>query len=324
MSENLTVSEGTSQSATPEASQGVSTGTSAVSEREPLLTPEFLGQLERLRLMSKKVFLGRLKGERRSRKRGVSIEFADYRDYSKGDDLRFLDWNIYGRLDRLFTKLFHEEEDLSIYLLVDSSASMDTGQPSKYTFGRRMAAALAYIGLVGLDRVGLAAAGGDNFYWHRPQRGRGQLHKVIRFLETVPGGGTTHLQAAARQLVIRQSRGGVVVLISDLFDTEGFSEALKALLQGGNDVYILHVLSPQERHPEFAGALRLLDVETDEPVEISVTPELIKSYRNRLLAFCSEIEKTCTKRGAHYLQAVSDADPSLIVCESLKRMGLVT
>lgn len=293
-------------------------------EDEPLLSPAFLSQLERLRLMSRKVFLGRQKGERRSRKRGHSIDFADYREYTKGDDLRFLDWNIYGRLDRLFTKLFHEEEDLSIYILIDSSTSMATGQPSKFLFARRLAAALAYVGLVGLDRVGLAAAGGQRFYWHRPQRGRGQLPKVVRFLETIPGEGTTHLEAAARQLVLRQSRGGIVVLLSDLFDLEGFDAAIKTLLQGGNDLYVVHVLSPQERHPELAGALRLLDVETGEPVEITVTPELVKAYINRLLAFCAQAEQFCTKRGAHYLQAVSDTDAARIVTESFKRMGMMT
>lgn len=293
-----------------------------VREEEPLLTAEFLGQLERLRLMSKKVFLGRLKGERRSRKRGISIEFADYRDYAKGDDLRFLDWNIFGRLDRLFTKLFHEEEDLSVHLLLDTSGSMNTGEPGKFLFAKRLAAALAYVGLVGMDRVGLAAAGGDNFFWHRPQRGRGQLPKVIRFLETLPGEGATHLEAAARQLVIRQSRGGICVLLSDLFDLEGFSGALKTLVQGGNDVYLIHVLSPQERHPDMVGALRLMDVETDEQVEISVTPDLVEAYKRRLLAYCSEIEKECTKRGAHYLQAISDHDVARIIADSLKRMGM--
>ncbi len=311
MSENPTVATAPESTAVPPG-------------QEPLLTPEFISQLERLKLMSKKVFLGRLKGERRSRKRGVSIEFADYRDYAKGDDLRFLDWNIYGRLNRLFTKLFHEEEDLSIYLLVDASGSMNTGDPSKFLFARRMAAALAHIGLVGLDRVAIGAAGGDDFYWHRPQRGRGQLPKVIRFLETLPGVGSTQLEAAAKQLAIRQSRGGIAVLLSDLFDPEGYADALKTLLQGGNDVFVIHVLSPQERRPELMGALRLMDVETDERVELSVTPELVDSYRKRLLAFCTEAEGECTKRGAHYLQAVSDDDVGRVIADSLKRMGMIT
>ncbi|MDP8243828.1 MAG: DUF58 domain-containing protein [Candidatus Hinthialibacter antarcticus] len=288
-----------------------------------LMDASFLKYLEQLALVSRKTFLGRLKGERRSRKRGVSIEFADYRDYSKGDDLRFLDWNIFGRLDRLFTKLFHEEEDLYLYILVDSSKSMDTGDPNKGVFAKRMAAALAYITLAGMDRVCLVGFGKERYRWMQPARGKGSIWRILNFLEELPMDGETTLADGCKRFMMQQKQGGIVILLSDLFDPEGCEDAVKQLLQKQNDVYLLQTLSPQELNPDLVGALRLLDVETNEPVEISVTEELLGVYERRMKAFQADVRDFSLRYGMHYLPLSSDAPVERLLTDAFRRLGLV-
>src|SRR5438105_11105969 len=149
----------------------------------PLLDPDFLARLEQLELVSRKIFLGRMKGERRSKRKGQSVEFADYSNYVVGDDLRFLDWNLYGRLDRLFIRLFLEEEDLHFYLLIDNSLSMSFGKPTKLHYARQVAAALGFIGLVNLDRVVIEAFN-DKLTQSMPAaRGRRSLWRLMEFLQ---------------------------------------------------------------------------------------------------------------------------------------------
>ncbi len=292
-------------------------------EQKSLLDASFLRHLEQLGLISKKVFLGKLKGERRSKKRGVSIEFADYRDYAKGDDLRFLDWNIFGRLDRLFTKLFHEEEDLYLYVILDTSASMGFGDPNKAWFAKRVAASLAYISLAGLDRVCLVGFSEPYYRWLQPTRGKYQIWRIIDFLENLPLTGETSLTEGCRRFALQQSRGGVVVLLSDLLDPNGFEQGLKHLLQSNNDLYVLQTLSPQETNPELIGALRLIDVETAEDVEISVTEELLSVYERRLKAFQHEIKQFSTRYGVHYLSLESDLPVERLLTDSFRRLGLI-
>ncbi|MFH1738723.1 MAG: DUF58 domain-containing protein [bacterium] len=293
-------------------------------QREDLLSPEFLAKLERLRLISKKTFLGRMKGERRTRRRGTSVEFADYRDYARGDDLRFLDWNIYGRLDRLFLKLFHEEEDLHVYILVDRSGSMDFGEPNKFLHARRFAAALSYIALAGMDRVAIGAFSADDFQWCQPLRGAGQIQKVLRFLQGLDAVGDTDLESGSLQLRVRQMRPGIILLLSDFFDPEGYEEGLRILSQGNNDVFAIQVLAPEEVEPDLVGSLRLLDLETNEPVEISVSGELIRRYVKRLSAFQEKIAQFCIRRGIHHLVTRSDEDVVTLVSHSFRRLGLVS
>ncbi len=290
---------------------------------KPLLDASFLKHLEQLGLVSKKIFLGKLKGERRSKKRGVSIEFADYRDYAKGDDLRFLDWNIYGRLDRLFTKLFHEEEDLYLYVVLDTSASMDYGDPNKAWFAKRVAASLAYIALSGLDRVCLVGFCEPYYRWLQPTRGKYQIWRIIDFLEKLPLTGQTSLEEGCRRFAMQQNRGGVVVLLSDLLDPKGYEQGLKHLLQANNDLYLLQVLSPQETNPDLMGALRLIDVETAEDVEISVTEELLSVYERRLKAFQSQVKHFATQYGVHYLPVISDLPVERLLTDSFRRLGLI-
>ncbi len=295
----------------------------AAGKEPPLLDASFLRHLERLQLLCKKVFLGRMKGERRSKKRGISIEFADYRDYTRGDDLRFLDWNVYGRLDRLFTKLFHEEEDLYLYIVVDTSGSMNSGEPNKAWFARRTAAALAYIALAGLDRVCLVGFNRDRYRWLRPLRGKTRIWSILDFLQQLPMEGETTLAEGCRRFALQQARGGVVVLLSDLLDPAGYEGAFKHLLQNRNELYVLQVLSPQEVHPDLFGALRLLDVETGEPVEITVTDELLNTYERRLRAFQSEITRICHRYGIHYLPVSSGDSLERMLTDTFRHMGLI-
>ncbi len=290
---------------------------------QPIIDAAFLRYLEQLHLISKKIFLGRMKGERRSRKRGISIEFADYRDYSKGDDLRFLDWNIFGRLDRLFTKLFHEEEDLYLYILIDTSASMESGDPRKSWFAKRAAAALSYISLAGMDRVCLVGFSQERYRWLQPARGKARIWSIIDFLEQLPIDGETTLSEGCRRFALQQSHGGVVILLSDLFDPAGYEEAFKHLLQNRNDLYVMQVLSPQELHPDLFGALRLIDVETTEQVELTVTEELLINYERRLRAFQSEIKNLSTRYGIHYLPVSSEDPVERLLTHSFRRLGLI-
>jgi len=299
------------------------TAVEQTTREQPLLDASFLRHLEQLQLLSKKIFLGRLKGERRSKKKGISIEFADYRDYAKGDDLRFLDWNIYGRLDRLFTKLFHEEEDLYLYILIDSSASMNTGEPNKSWYAKRIAAALAYIALAGLDRVCLVGFNSERYRWLQPARGKSRIWSIVDFLEHLPVENETRLAESCRRFALQQSRGGVVVLLSDLFDPSGYEDALKHLMQHHNDLYVLQILSPQETRPDLYGALRLIDVETNEPVEISVTDELLNVYERRLRAYQAEIQQTGNRYGFHYLPVSTGEPVERLLTRAFRRMGLV-
>src|SRR5437763_1696483 len=227
----------------------------------PLLDPEFLARLEQLELVSRKIFLGRMKGERRSKRKGQSVEFADYRNYVVGDDLRFLDWNLYARLDRLFLRLFMEEEDLHFYLLIDASLSMDFGTPTKLHYAKQVAAALGFIGLVNLDRVMVEVIGGTAPPPLPALRGRKSLWRLLDFLQNVQPAGGGDLTRALRNFSIRSSGKGVVVLLSDFMDKNGYEEALRYLVARQMDVYVIQVLSQEEVDPDVTGDVKLVDIE---------------------------------------------------------------
>ncbi len=290
---------------------------------ESLLDPKFLSYLEQLGVVSKKVFLGRMRGERRSKKRGISIEFADYRDYSKGDDLRFLDWNIFGRLDRLFTKLFHEEEDLYLYIVIDTSLSMDYGDPNKALYAKRLAAAMAYITLAGYDRVCMVGFSDDSYRWMQPTRGKALIRRIVEYLEELPLSGGTLLYDGCKRFVQQQKRGGVVLLLSDLLDPNGYEEAVKQLLQRRNDVYLIQTLAPQELEPDLVGDLKLIDVENNDQVEISMHGELLNIYERRLKAFQSQIKEFSHRYGIHYMPVSTGTPIERMLSTTFRRLGLI-
>lgn len=288
-----------------------------------LLDPLFLHKLEQLELVSKKIFVGRMKGERKSKRRGSSVEFADHRNYSVGDDLRHIDWNVYGRLDKLFLKLFLEEEDLHFYTMLDTSLSMDFGEPSKLHYGKQVAAALAFIGLVNHDRVVLDTFGSNLDVGLSSVRGRSQMHRVVGYLDKLGASGAGDLTAAVKSFAIKHSGKGVVVLISDFLDKRGYEPALRYLLARNMDIYVIHVLSQEEVEPELVGDLRLVDAEDDDEAEISVSAPLLARYKANLNAFVGGMKEWCTQRGITYIFTTNHNPFDKLILNYLRERGLV-
>ena len=289
----------------------------------PLLDPEFLHKLEQLELLSRKIFVGRMKGERKSKRRGSSVEFADHRNYSVGDDLRHIDWNVYGRLDKLFLKLFLEEEDLHVYTLLDTSLSMDFGEPTKLHYGKQIAAALAFIGLVNHDRVVLNAFSAALDGGLPSVRGRSQMYRIVQYLDQIEATGESNLAASAKAFAIKHTGKGVVVVISDFLDKHGYEEALRYLLARNLDIYVIHVLSREEVEPELAGDLRLVDCEDADEAEITISAPLLKRYKQTLNAFVGGLKDWCTKRGIAYIFTTNDNPFDKLVLNYLRERGLV-
>lgn len=290
---------------------------------QPLLTPEFLHRLEQLELVSRKIFSGRMKGERLSKRKGQSVEFADYRPYTVGDDLRFLDWNLLARLDRLFLRLFLEEEDLHVYLLIDNSLSMDFGSPSKLHFAKQIAAALGFVGLTNLDRVVIEAFN-DRLSQNLPaQRGRRSLWRMLGFLDQLGPAGPSDLARAMRSFSMRCSGKGVVILLSDFLDKNGFEEPLRYLVARQLDIYVVHVMAPEEINPEVAGDLKLVDIEDADEAEITASRPLLERYKKNLDAFRGGLHEFCTRRGITCIFAPSDTPFESLVLNYLRRKGLV-
>jgi len=292
-------------------------------ETESLLDPEFMRRLEQLQLVARRVYVGRTKGERRSPLKGISAEFADYRQYVRGDDLRFIDWNVYGRLDRLFLKLFYEEQDLHFRVLFDSSASMGFGEPRKILFAKKTAAALAYIGLADMDRVSVAALAGDVMDLLPPARGKNQARKLLRFLENVPCDGETALAPAARRFLVRCPGKGLGVLITDFLDPGGYEETIRLFLQRQWELFVVHVLSRDEREPEHRGNLKLVDSETGRFTEVTINQPLLNRYRRTVEQFCGGIKQFCTARGVAYFGATSDVSVERMILEFFRKRGVI-
>jgi uncharacterized protein (DUF58 family) len=286
--------------------------------RQSLFSSEFLAQLERLALVSRRPFRGSVKGERRSLRRGHSVEFADYRAYGIGDDLRYVDWNIYGRLDRLHVKLFVDEEDLCLHLLVDASASMAFGSPSKLAYATRAAAALGFVGLVNHERVGVGILRERVAEGWPPTRGRNQVVPMIDFLTGVQASGTTRLNEALANYALRAREPGLLVIMSDFLDAAGFETGVRALLERRFDVHFVHLLDPDEMNPDLAGDLRLEDSETGEQRELTADAEALRDYRERLSQFCERIEGICRTKEIGYHRVVTDTPVEQFVISQLR------
>jgi uncharacterized protein (DUF58 family) len=279
----------------------------------------FLRQLERLLLLLRSPVRGGLKGGRRSVKRGQSVEFADYRDYAMGDDLRQLDWNVYARLEKLFVKLFVEEEDVTITILIDGSASMASGRPDKLLFAKRAAAALGYIGLASEDRVAVSALGGRASRRQTPLRGSGRVFRLLSNLSAIqPSPGPTDLVAAARHAAAQLHGRGVVVLISDLLDPAA-DRVIRELAATRSELIVLHVLSPDELDPQLEGDLRLVDTETGEGIDITADLATLDAYRNRLAAWKAAFADLAARRRASYVDLASDTPLNDLIFAELRR-----
>jgi uncharacterized protein (DUF58 family) len=297
--------------------------TSSSNDDGLLLTSEFMARLDQLDVISRKILAGKMKGERRSKRRGQSVEFADFRNYTIGDDLRFIDWNIYARLDKLFLKLFLEEEDLALYVLLDVSASTQYGNPNKLMWMKRMAAALGYIGLVNYNRVTIAALADTMVAETGGLRGRRRVSPMIDFVQRLqPQAGTNFAEACKRFALAHRGRG-VCVVLSDFFDKGGFDAGLKYVASGKYDLFAIQVLSPQEIDPDLTGDLKLKDVEDGDMAEVSMTQPLIKRYKANLNAYCLSLKDYVTKRGGTYLFASTSVPFETVVLNYLRERGLL-
>jgi uncharacterized protein (DUF58 family) len=296
-----------------------------------------LARLERLSLAADQVRVGVMKGDRRSHKRGSSIEFADYRNYSQGDDLRRLDWNVYARLERPFIKLLEEEEDLAVHILLDISASMnwppEEEESNKLRYGLYLAAALGHIGLASGDLVSatlLQQPAGDNAQWG-PLRGRQHSLSLFQFLDAFGRRattgeaiiGSTDLNLSLRQYALRARRPGLLLLISDLLSPGGHTEGLSAIQGRGYEVSVIHLLSPDETEPLLAGDLTLLDVETGEAAELSLDIPALNAYRERLTAWQAAIAEECSRRQIVYVPVITSTPWDVLVLQTLREKGVV-
>lgn len=289
-----------------------------------LLDPALIARLDALEVLTHRVFRGQQKGERRSRKKGVSVEFADYRDYVRGDDTRHIDWNIFARLERLFIKLFLEEEDLAFYVIVDTSKSMDYGTPvTKFEYARKLAAALSYVALRNQDKIGVTAFNERAREVFRPARGKGQLQKVLKTIADLEVSERTSLHQSLKDFVLRNTQAGIVVLITDFLDENGYEDALKQFFLRNYEVYCIHLLSPEERNPELLGHLELVDSESGEKQEVTVNPLLLEQYQKTVNAFCGGIRDWSVGRGMSYLAATTDQSVDTMLLSYLRTKGLL-
>ena len=294
---------------------------------ERLFDEKTLRKLERLSLVANRVRAGILKGERRSKRRGTSIEFADYRNYTRGDDLRRVDWNVFARLERPFIKLFEEEEDLSVHLLLDASGSMNWPEEgdedrNKFTFAQRVLAGLGFITLGTGDQLSVTALGPRNITWG-PFRGRVNSLRLLDFVGKLEPGGVIDLNAALRSYAKRTSRPGLCLVISDLLSPSGYEDGLSAIQGRGYEVGVIHILSPDEVNPELAGDLHLVDVETGVGQDVTVDAPMRDLYIQRLLAWRDEIGAFCLRRGIHYATVETSTPWEELILFELRRLGVV-
>jgi uncharacterized protein (DUF58 family) len=305
----------------------------------PLFDEAFLRRLERLAVVSRRAMAGQMQGERRSPRRGQSVEFADFRPYTPGDDVRRIDWNAYARLERFFLKLFVAEEDLTVNLVIDASRSMDWGQPHKLRYALRAAGALGYVALAGLDRATVTVLGGaEDGRYFPPHRGKQQAHALFHFLSGIEAGGAVDLGPALLRIAARPARPGPLILLSDLFDAgragsttpaaasdaaPPWTAGLHALAARGYEVTLLHILAPDEVEPELAGDLKLLDSETGAGVEVTADAGLLERYRRGLAAWQEGLGRYCGARGMQYVPVETTLPAEELLFAWLRQRGVL-
>jgi len=299
---------------------------SALGRIDQLLDAALVAALDRLDITSRRPLQGTRQGERRSRRRGQGMEFADFRPYAAGDDLRFVDWNIYGRIERLFLRIFLEEEDLSLVVAIDESASMSFGTPAKFDVARRIAMALGYVGLVNQHRVSLAALRGDHAERLEGLRGRRKAAEAANWLLARSASGAMDLATSLRDLSSARQGRGIAIVISDFLDEQGIEAGLRALRVRGWDTFALQVLAPEDLAPGahgIVGDLRLVDSERATEVEVTVSESLLREHRRRLEAHNARLRDLCTRVGARQLTIETTADLPRLMLETLRRGGLL-
>jgi hypothetical protein len=290
---------------------------------EPLLDSSFLRKLDNLSILTRRAMAGDIQGERRSPRRGSSVEFADFRPYTAGDDIRQIDWNLYARAERFYLKLFVAEEELSVHLLVDTSASMDWGEPNKLRYAKQLAGAFGYIALSNLDRVSVSAFGAGPHAQSLPSvRGKRGAVPLFGFLQRLVPGKGGDLAKTCRIYMQTARTPGPLLLCSDLLDA-GWKDALSALSSRPFEITVMHILAPQELAPELDGDFKLVDVEGGEPVEISADIGLIQRYRESLASWREEIESFCNGRGINYLAVDTSVPVDEFVLSQMRKRGVL-
>ena len=290
---------------------------------ETFFDPDFLRQLERLRLIAKRLTWASVKGEHATARRGSSLEFSDYRRYQHGDDLRYVDWNVYRRLDRLLLKVFTAEEEMNVYLLIDTSQSMSQGAPAKIDYARRVGAALGYIGLKNLDRVGGASFSST---LHKPLslgRGRKQILSLFNFMSRLDCGGETQLRAAVHTFTTLFPQPGFVVILSDLFDPNGWRAALEELTTKRYQVLTIHLVEDHELAPDARGEVALRDIEGGRERNFFIDEALARRYKQELERYFTEIESVCAARHVDYLRTTTTVPFDQFVLQTLRRVSSV-
>jgi uncharacterized protein (DUF58 family) len=290
--------------------------------QQPLFDSAFLRKLDRLALLTRRAMAGDMQGERRSPRRGSSVEFADFRPYAAGDDIRQIDWNLYARMDRFFLKLFVAEEELTIHLLVDNTASMDWGDPNKLLYARRAAGAFGYIALSSLDRVTVTAFGEGAARQLPGVRGKRGALPLFSFLQKLPAGKGGSLTTTCHHYIQTARNAGPLLLCSDLMDA-GWQDALRALSARPFEITILHILAPQEVRPTLDGDFRLLDAEGGEPIEITADIDTLRRYDESLRAWRDEIETFCNGRGINYIFVNTAVPIEEFVLSNLRKRGVL-
>jgi uncharacterized protein (DUF58 family) len=278
---------------------------------------DFLKKLEYLHVVSRRAFAGQNRADRLARKRGRGLEFADHRAYAAGDDFRHIDWRAYQRLHRLLLRLFDEEQDLPIYLFLDTSRSMS--EPAKFDQARRVAAALCYIGLAHLDRVTILPFGSTLGDETMPGRGKGRIFRVFEMLEKMSAGGPTDLRSSFVGFAGRGRQQGLAVVISDFLDPNGFEPGLKILRSMGHDVFVVHVASQHDRDPGGYGELRFVDAETGDVRDVDVTPALAAAYRQHWESHADELESFCGRLDLGYVRADAEAPFDQVILQAFRK-----
>jgi len=288
-----------------------------------LFDSDFLKKLEYLSLVSRRVFRGRLLAQRRTKQLGGGIEFADHREYTPGDDLRYLDWNVYAKFGDLLLKRFQEEEDLHVYILLDASKSMDCGSPNKFDYARRIAAALAYIALADLDRVSIMAYADKPLDILPLTRGKDRVLSILNFLENIKtGGASTDLATVAKSLVNRAQRTGLVVIISDLYDQVGFRSGVDLLRHRRFEPHVIQIHTAEEANPTFLGDIELDEMETGQRRKITVTEKKQKQYRQLFTEFLSSIETYCKTYSLSCTRSTTDLPFDELIMRMMRASGI--
>lgn len=294
---------------------------------EALISPDLMKRLEQLQLLARRRSKSTAKGERRSGARGQSVEFADYRTYVPGDDLRRIDWNLFGRLERLFLKLYEEERELPVTIYLDSSESMSFGRVSKFDFARQVAAAVGYVALCGFDRVTvepfpLADDQAGLVGELRAVRGRRSAMRFFDNLNRLKAGGTADFNQALRLGAMKHRAQGVIVVLSDFLDPAGYEDGLKSLASRGSEVHAVQILAPEELEPSSYGDLRVIDSETGAEQEVTFGKYRLKAYRATVQNYCRRLQEYCRARGIRYQLAQPDTPIDDLLLKAMRTGGM--